>query len=64
MSNQDLVNCRNCGHISAVDPSNSRCLDCGEMVCLHCGCTNDTACNDGGQGCYWVRAGLCSACED
>lgn len=37
--------------------------------CQQCGCTNDSACNDGGQPCYWHAEpdangpGLCSACH-
>jgi|GEM_PF-3710826 len=31
----------------------------GIPTCLLCGCSSDIACED---GCFWVRAGLCSKC--
>jgi hypothetical protein len=34
------------------------------MQCEGCDCTDDRACFDEatGEGCYWVRPGLCSVC--
>lgn len=62
---QDFVKCRNCDSVTGVDPTDARCLNCGQMVCLYCGCTETTACFKGldeSPGCYWVRDGACSAC--
>lgn len=56
--NQDVVECRNCNRIVAVE--DNRCLDCGEMICVFCGCTENAACEG---GCYWVRPGVCSECD-
>ncbi len=65
MAEQDMVNCKSCGHVTAVDPEDARCRDCGQLVCLHCGCTNEAPCFHGlDEGsCFWVRLGVCSACE-
>lgn len=62
---QEMVNCKSCGHITAVDPVDCRCLSCGEEVCLYCGCTSNRRCFAGldeHEGCYRVRKGVCSGC--
>lgn len=34
-----------------------RCDDCGDPVCVTCGCTDSVACEG---GCGWVKPGHCS----
>lgn len=55
---QDFIKCRNCK--LAVGILDGRCANCGEQICLMCGCTDSAAC-DG--GCSWVRPNVCSACD-
>lgn len=34
------------------------CRDCGDTICLMCGCTDSIACD---AGCVWVEPGKCSS---
>jgi hypothetical protein len=36
------------------------CGECGDMICLTCGCTDSLACD---EGCAWVGPGQCSSHE-
>lgn len=56
--NQDIVDCKNCRRVVAVE--DFRCLNCGELICVLCGCTENHACPG---GCFRVRSGVCSECD-
>ncbi len=34
----------------------------GSGTCLICGCSEDKACHDNGEPCFWVADDLCSRC--
>lgn len=55
---QDIVFCKNCHRAEAVE--DFRCTNCGELICILCGCTESAACPG---GCYWIRIGVCSECD-
>lgn len=51
----EFIFCRNCQKaVGIVDQH--YCANCGEMVCLYCGCTDS-------EPCEWTRDGVCSNCE-
>lgn len=37
------------------------CRECGDMICVRCGCTNNVACD---EGCEWIEPGVCSTHRD
>ena len=55
--NQDFIECRNCEKIVAV--VDGTCSNCGEEICIVCGCTDSAACL---EGCEWSRPNVCSSC--
>lgn len=62
MVEQDIVHCKNCDRVVAItDDDGKRCSDCGELICVRCGCTESAACGD---GCDWAADGICTECED
>lgn len=68
MSNQSLpfstafrtVQCGACGTKQTADQVMARggCVECGEMLCMFCGCTEFNPCL---QGCAWAAPFICSA---
>lgn len=58
-NNQDIITCQNCRKIVAI--VDGRCSNCGEEVCLVCGCTDSEPCAD---VCWWVVPNICSTCCD
>ncbi len=54
---QDFTGCRNCEKVVVI--VDGRCADCGEEICIICGCTESRACP---EGCYWSRPNVCSEC--
>lgn len=55
---QDFIKCRNCQLVTAV--VEGKCANCGEEICIVCGCTTNAACPG---GCYWTRPNVCSHCD-
>lgn len=56
----DFINCKNCERQTVVIDE-CFCAGCGEMVCLHCGCTDSAAC---AEVCSWAATGVCSNCAE
>lgn len=56
---EDVIFCQNCQRICRVI-GDFECENCGEMVCLYCGCTDSEPC---AEVCEWARDGVCSNCE-
>ena len=54
----DFNFCKNCRKPVGIT-DDLRCANCGEFICLVCGCTESAACEG---GCYWARPGVCSEC--
>jgi hypothetical protein len=55
-----FVQCAGCLFVHAKDALKRNgfvCGDCGDMVCVVCGCTDSAACD---EGCWWVAPGECS----
>jgi hypothetical protein len=40
--------------------ADGKCPECGEKICIVCGCTESAACPG---GCFWTRPGICSQCD-
>jgi len=36
------------------------CTECGARICVLCGCTEESACE---EGCHWIAPGICSTHE-
>ncbi len=58
----NTVFCLNCQEITAIVADEGyRCADCGEQLCVECGCTESESC---AGGCDWAEPGLCTECEN
>lgn len=57
---QDFTFCQNCQKVSAIIDTHF-CANCGEMICLDCGCTDTESC---AEPCEWSRSGICSNCAE
>lgn len=56
----DINFCQNCQQICEVN-EDFTCTNCGENICLICGCTDSEPCI---YGCEWSRPGICSECTE
>lgn len=62
------VNCRNCGFqttVEAADEVGPYCLNCDEVMCAFCGCTDTTPCfhpEFPKMACGWKEPGMCDFC--
>lgn len=59
----EQIFCQNCQEIVAIVRENGfRCSECGEQICIKCGCTESEACP---EGCDWSQTpGICTRCAD
>lgn len=56
-----LIQCATCLFVhlkEALERAGFVCSDCGDNVCVKCGCTDSVACE---EGCSWRKPGECSA---
>jgi len=56
----DKIFCQNCQEVVVViEEGGLTCADCGELICVKCGCTESEPC---AEGCGWAKNGVCTEC--